>query len=175
MRVIGFDPGLRCTGWGVIEADGNRLCHVAHGTIVPDAKADVAARLLALHDGITRVLAEFTPREAAIETTLANRNATSTLKLGMARGTALLCAARGGLPITEYLPMRVKQSVVGTGHATKPQVAMMIGRLLPGAGVTSPDAADALAVAVCHSHTLTSTRRWTGQATATEQATGGAR
>lgn len=160
MRVIGFDPGLRCTGWGVIEAEGNRLRHVAHGTILSDAKADVAARLLALHDGITRVLAEFAPREAAIETTLANRNPSSTLKLGMARGTALLCAARRGLPITEYLPMRVKQAVVGTGHATKPQVAMMIGRLLPGAAVTSADAADALAVAVCHSHTMASTRRW---------------
>jgi crossover junction endodeoxyribonuclease RuvC len=160
MRVIGLDPGLRRTGWGVIEADGNRLRHVANGTVLSDPKAPLAARLMALHEGIAALLQAHRPDEAAVETTLSNRNATATLKLGMARGVALLGPALAGMPVTEYLPTVVKRSVVGTGHAAKEQVAMMVTRLLPGCAPDSADAADALAVAICHVHSVASTRRW---------------
>ena len=160
MRVIGLDPGLRCTGWGVIEAEANRLRHVANGTVESDAARDVATRLMQLHEALADVVSEFTPEEAAIEVTLANRNPVSTLKLGMARGTALLTAALAHLPVAEYQPTMVKRSVVGTGRAGKDQVAMMVRQLLPGCGVASADAADALAVAICHAHTATSRRRW---------------
>ncbi|MFQ5775230.1 MAG: crossover junction endodeoxyribonuclease RuvC [Kiloniellaceae bacterium] len=164
MRVIGLDPGLRRTGWGIIEAEGNRLCHVANGLVAPDPKGDIAGRLVVLHEGLAEVLAAFAPDEAAVEITLANRNPASTLKLGMARGTALLTAALGALPVAEYLPMVVKRAVVGTGRASKDQVAMMVERLLPGCAVEGPDAADALAVAICHAHTAASARRWAAAA-----------
>jgi len=160
MRVIGLDPGLQRTGWGVIEADGNRLRHVANGTVHSDAKMPLAARLMALHEGLAAILGAQRPDEAAVETTLSNRNATSTLKLGMARGIALLGPALVGLPVTEYLPTVVKRSVVGTGHAAKEQVAMMVVRLLPGCAPDSGDAADALAVAICHAHSAASSRHW---------------
>lgn len=160
MRVIGLDPGLRRTGWGVIEAEGNRLRHLANGTLLSDPKAALAARLMALHEGLAAILEQHAPDEAAVETTLANRNATSTLKLGMARGVALLGPALVGLPVAEYLPTVVKRSVVGTGHAAKEQVAMMVTRLLPGCAPDSEDAADALAVAICHAHTAASSRQW---------------
>lgn len=160
MRVIGFDPGLRRSGWGIIEAEGNRLRHVANGIITSDSKRDLAGRLVQLHEGISAILAQYGPEEAAVEMSLANKNASSTLKLGMARGVALLVPALSGLPVTEYLPMIVKRAVVGNGHAAKEQVAMMVGRLLPGCAIDSLDAADALAVAICHSHTAQSTRRW---------------
>ena len=160
MRVIGLDPGLRRTGWGIVEIEDNRLRHIANGLVAPEPEAEIAVRLLRLHEGIAAVLSEFTPDEAAVEETLANRNPSSTLKLGMARGTALLAAARAGLPAVEYLPTRVKKAVVGTGHAGKEQVAMMVGRLLPGSAIAGPDAADALAVAICHAHSVQSTRRW---------------
>lgn len=160
MRVLGLDPGLRRTGWGVIEVDGSRLRHVANGVVAPDPAGDLAGRLLALHEGLAAILAEFAPHEAAVEETLANRNPASTLKLGMARGTALVGAALAGIPVCEYLPMVVKKAVVGTGHAGKGQVAMMVARLLPGCDIATADAADALAVAICHAHTAASARRW---------------
>jgi crossover junction endodeoxyribonuclease RuvC len=151
VRVLGIDPGLRCTGWGVIVAEGNRLSHVANGVIRTDATQDLARRLDYLHGALGDLLRRFAPDEVAVEETLANQNPASTLKLGMARGIALLAPASAGLPIAQYLPMIVKKAVVGTGHAEKAQVAMMVGRLLPGV-VADADAADALAVAICHSH-----------------------
>jgi crossover junction endodeoxyribonuclease RuvC len=160
VRVIGLDPGLRATGWGVIEAEGSRLKHVAHGTLRSDSSCEVPARLVQLKLGIEEILREFLPDEAAVEETLANKNPASTLKLGMARGVALLAPALRGLPVTQYLPMIVKKSVVGTGHAKKEQVVMMMQRLLPGATDLSPDAADALAVAVCHAHNLETRQAW---------------
>jgi crossover junction endodeoxyribonuclease RuvC len=160
MRVLGLDPGLRHTGWGVIEAEGNHLRHVANGVVVSDAKADLAERLLQLHRGIGEVVAAHRPDTAAVEVTLANKNPSSTLKLGMARGIALLTPALAGLSVAEYLPMIVKKAVVGTGHADKQQVAMMVARLLPGCVVAKADAADALAVAICHAHYLSTRRQW---------------
>ena len=160
MRVIGLDPGLRRTGWGIVDVEANRLRHVANGVIAPDPDAPTAARLMHLHDAIAQVLRDFSPDEAAVEHTLANRNAVSTMKLGMARGTAMLASALGGLPVSEYMPTSVKKAVVGTGQATKDQVAMMVGRLLPGTTIAGADAADALAVAVCHAHSSQSLRHW---------------
>ena len=160
MRVLGLDPGLRHTGWGVIEADGNHLRHIANGVVVSDGKADLAERLLQLHRGIGEVVATYKPDTAAVEVTLANKNPSSTLKLGMARGIALLTPALAGISVAEYLPMIVKKAVVGTGHADKHQVAMMVARLLPGCQVATADAADALAVAICHAHNLSTRRQW---------------
>ena len=161
MRVIGLDPGLRRTGWGVIEAEGNRLRHLANGVVTSDSARSLAERLVQLHEGLLAVLVERAPEEAAVETSLANKNPASTLKLGMARGIALLTPALSPMPVAEYLPMIIKQAVVGTGHASKEQVAMMVGRLLPGCEIATADAADALAVAICHAHTAASARRWT--------------
>ncbi|MEO3428876.1 crossover junction endodeoxyribonuclease RuvC [Pelagibius sp. CAU 1746] len=160
MRVLGLDPGLRHTGWGVIDAEGNHLRHVANGVVVSDGKADLASRLLQLHRGIAEVVALHAPQTAAVEVTLANKNPSSTLKLGMARGIALLTPALGGLEVAEYLPMIVKKAVVGTGHADKQQVEMMVARLLPGCNPAKADAADALAVAICHAHNLATGRKW---------------
>jgi len=160
MRVIGLDPGLRRTGWGIVEVEGNRLHHIANGVVAPKVDAEIAIRLRLLYEGIADVLSQYQPDEAAVEETLANRNATSTLKLGMARGTALLAAARADLPTAEYLPTRVKKAVVGTGNAKKEQVAMMVGRLLPGCQIAGPDSADALAVAICHAHSRQTVQRW---------------
>lgn len=152
MRLIGLDPGLRNTGWGVIETDGVRLRHVADGTVHSDGGADIATRLAQLYDAIQALIATHRPDEAAVEETFVNRNPESTLKLGLARGVVLLAPAKAGLPVAEYAPKRVKKAVVGTGGADKEQVQAMIATLLPGARVKSPDAADALAVAVCHAH-----------------------
>jgi crossover junction endodeoxyribonuclease RuvC len=160
MRVLGLDPGLRQTGWGVIDAEGNHLRHVANGVVVSDGKAELAARLLQLHRGLAEVVAQHAPETAAVEVTLANKNPSSTLKLGMARGIALLTPALDGLEVAEYLPMIVKKAVVGTGHADKEQVAMMVSRLLPGCTPAAADAADALAVAICHAHNLATGRQW---------------
>ena len=160
MRVLGLDPGLRQTGWGVIDAEGNHLRHVANGIVVSDAKAGLAERLLQLHRGLLAVMAAHRPETAAVEVTLANKNPSSTLKLGMARGIALLTPALDGLAVAEYLPMIVKKAVVGTGHADKDQVAMMVARLLPGCSIAAPDAADALAVAICHAHHHSTGLRW---------------
>ena len=150
MRLIGFDPGLRHTGWGVIEADGNRLRYVADGTIRPATGGDMAARLGELHGALAEVLTEYRPGEAAVEETFVNANPESTLKLGQARGVVLLAPALFGIPVFEYAPNRVKKSVVGAGHAAKEQVQFMVARLLPGCRISGADAADALAVAICH-------------------------
>ncbi len=160
MRVLGLDPGLRRTGWGVIDAEGSRLTHVANGVITSDSKTELADRLVQLMRGVEGVLGSFQPDEAAVEVTLANKNPDSTLKLGMARGIALLTPALQGLPVGEYLPMIVKKSVVGTGHAKKEQVMMMVERLLPGCDIASEDAADALALAICHAHNRATGRKW---------------
>ena len=160
MRLIGFDPGLRNTGWGVIEADGNRLAYVADGTIRAAAGQDMASRLRDLHDGLAAVLREFEPREAAVEETFVSKNPESTLKLGQARGVVLLAPALFGIPVAEYSANRIKKSVVGAGHAAKEQVQMMVSRLLPGCRFSSADAADALAVAICHAHFAQTRERW---------------
>ena len=152
MRLLGIDPGLRVTGWGIIEAHGNRLSYVADGVVKSDAGLALAARLLQLYEGLVAVIDSFTPSEVAVEETFVNTNAASTLKLGQARGIALLVPARFGLVVAEYPPNLVKKSVVGVGHAAKGQVQMMVRTLLPGCLSTSPDAADALAVAICHAH-----------------------
>lgn len=152
MRLIGLDPGLRHTGWGVIEAVGNRLSHVADGVVKTDGACDLSTRLSQLYDGLIEIIRHYQPIEAAIEETFVNVNPTSTLKLGQARGIALLAPAHAGLVVAEYTPNLVKKSVVGTGHAAKAQVQMMVKTLLPGARIASADAADALAVAICHAH-----------------------
>jgi len=160
MRLIGFDPGLRNTGWGVIEAAGNRLTYVADGTIRPAANQGMAARLRELHDELAVVLDEFKPLEAAVEETFVNKNPNSTLKLGQARGVVLLAPALFGIPVAEYSANRIKKSVVGAGHAAKEQVQMMVSRLLPGCAFSSADAADALAVAICHAHFAQTRQQW---------------
>ncbi len=160
MRLIGFDPGLRHTGWGVIEAEGNRLRYVADGTVRPPADGDMASRLKALHDGLATVLETYRPDGAAVEETFVNVNPESTLKLGQARGVVLLAPALLGIPVAEYAPNRVKKAVVGAGHARKEQVQMMVSRLLPGCQFSSADAADALAVAICHAHYAATGQRW---------------
>ncbi len=160
MRVIGLDPGLRRTGWGVIDVAGSRLGHVANGVVESDQTRDLASRLVQLYEGLQRVLEAYEPDEAAVEATLVNKNPTSTLKLGVARGAVLLAPALFGLPVAEYLPMIVKKAVVGTGHAAKDQVAVMVRHLLPGVEIVSADAADALAVAICHTHHTQTRRRW---------------
>lgn len=152
MRLIGFDPGLQITGWGVIEAVGNRLRYVADGLVTTSPKAALAERLVELHAGLTDVIREYAPEEAAVEETFVNKNAVSTLKLGQARGIVMLVPALAGLYVAEYLPNLVKKTVVGSGHAQKEQVQMMVKTLLPGAIIAGADAADALAVAICHAH-----------------------
>ncbi len=155
IRILGLDPGLRCTGWGVVSVEGSRLVHVAHGTIRPDDKLPLSERLLALFDAVSAVLAEHAPHEAAIEETFVNNNPSSTLKLGHARAAAMIAPAKAGLLVAEYAATVVKKAVVGTGGADKTQVAFMVRRLLPTAGDPSADAADALAVAICHAHART--------------------
>jgi crossover junction endodeoxyribonuclease RuvC len=152
MRVLGLDPGLRITGWGIVDVDGNRLRHIADGVVRSDAKTTLAERLTQLHRGVLTIIAEWQPQEAAVEQTFVNKNPESTLKLGQARGVILLAPALLGLVVGEYAATLVKQSVVGTGRAAKDQVGMMVRTLLPGCMVESPDAADALAVAICHAH-----------------------
>lgn len=158
MRLIGLDPGLRLTGWGVIDVDGNRLRHVAHGVIKVPVGGALAARLNNLFDGIAAVILEHKPLEAAVEETFVNVNPASTLKLGQARGVVMVAPARAGLPVFEYAANLVKKSVVGAGHADKAQIAMMVGRLLPGV-VATADAADALAIAICHAHHRATAKR----------------
>ena len=152
IRILGIDPGLRRTGWGLIESDGNRLIHVACGSVETRERADLGARLVAIHDGLIAVIEQYAPHEAAVENTFVNGNAASTLKLGQARGIAMLVPARAGLVVSEYAPNQVKKTVVGAGHADKVQIRMMIGVLLPKADPQSEDAADALAIAICHAH-----------------------
>jgi crossover junction endodeoxyribonuclease RuvC len=152
IRVIGLDPGLRATGWGVIASDGARLVHVAHGLVRSPDKATMAERLRALHEGLAAVIAEHEPDEAAVEETFVNANAASTLKLGQARGVVMLAPALAGLDVAEYAANSIKKSVVGVGHADKAQIQAMVARLLPGIAIAGADAADALAVAICHAH-----------------------
>ncbi|RME63241.1 MAG: crossover junction endodeoxyribonuclease RuvC [Alphaproteobacteria bacterium] len=152
--MIGLDPGLQRTGWGVIEADGRRLRHIANGTVASAPKSDLAERLCELHAALSAVMAAYRPAAAAVEETFVNKNPHSTLKLGQARGIALLVPAAAGIRVAEYTPNHVKKSVVGTGHAHKTQIHAMVSMLLPGVAIAGADAADALAVAICHAHHL---------------------
>ena len=156
IRILGVDPGLRCTGWGLIEAAGNRLIHVACGSLETSERDSLSVRLVAIHDGLIGVIERYEPHEAAVEATFVNNNAAATLKLGQARGVAMLVPARHGIPVAEYAPNVVKKSIVGAGHGEKAQIRMMIGVLLPKAAPQTDDAADALAIAVCHAHHRTS-------------------
>jgi crossover junction endodeoxyribonuclease RuvC len=156
IRILGIDPGLRRTGWGLIETEGNRLIHIACGSVETSERASLSERLLVIHDGLIAVIERFQPHEAAVEATFVNANAAATLKLGQARGIAMLVPARAGLAVSEYAPNVVKKTVVGAGHGDKAQIRMMIGVLLPKADPQSEDAADALAIAVCHAHHRTS-------------------
>jgi crossover junction endodeoxyribonuclease RuvC len=158
IRIIGIDPGLRRTGWGVIEADGVRLGYVASGHVQSDSEASLAFRLRELYEGLTSVLASFAPAEAAVEETFVNENARATLKLGQARGMALLAPAMKGIRVAEYPPNLIKKTVVGAGHAEKRQIQMMVSMLLPRAKFASADEADALAIAICHANHRTSAR-----------------
>ncbi|MFD0978100.1 crossover junction endodeoxyribonuclease RuvC [Tropicimonas aquimaris] len=158
MRVIGIDPGLRTLGWGVIQVEGSRLTHVANG-LCCSAGTDLGARLLSLFEQLTEIITRFAPSAAAVEQTFVNRDGAGTLKLGQARGIAMLAPAKAGLPIGEYAPNAVKKAIVGVGHADKKQIAHMMGVHFPGVKLAGPDAADALAIAVCHAHHLQSAGR----------------
>ena len=152
IRILGIDPGLRRTGWGVIEIDGNRLSFVGCGSVEPPDSLPLANSLLAIHNGLAAVLDDFRPVEAAVEQTFVNKDGVATLKLGQARGVTMLAPAMAGIPVAEYAPNQVKKTVVGAGHADKTQILMMLKILLPKAEPKSPDAADALAIAITHAH-----------------------
>jgi crossover junction endodeoxyribonuclease RuvC len=152
VRILGIDPGLRRTGWGVVESAGNALSFVACGSVETNDKAALAERLAALHEGLAAVLSRYAPMEAAVEETFVNADSRGALKLGQARGIALLVPAQAGLKVAEYAPNLVKKSIVGAGRAEKAQVRMMIGVLLPKADPETEDACDALAIAICHAH-----------------------
>ncbi len=152
IRIIGIDPGLRRTGWGVVDCQGSRLSFVAAGTVRSDETQALAARLKQLHDGLRAVIDDHLPVEAAVEATFVNRDAAATLKLGQARGIAMLAPAQAGLAVAEYAPNQVKKTVVGAGHGAKQQIRSMVSVLLPKAVFDSDDAADALAIAICHAH-----------------------
>ncbi len=158
MRVLGIDPGLRNMGWGVIEVNGSRLSHVANG-VCKSGTGDLALRLVTLYDQLEDVIMEHGPTHAAVEQTFVNSDGAGTLKLGQARGVAMLVPARAGLPVGEYAPNTVKKAVVGVGHADKDQVAHMVKLQLPGVQLQGPDAADALAIAMCHAHHVQSADR----------------
>jgi crossover junction endodeoxyribonuclease RuvC len=160
MRVLGLDPGLRHTGWGIIDSDGGRLIHVADGIAHTEAGAPLAQRLVALFRQVTAVVERFRPDAAAVEESFVNRNPASTLKLGLARGVVLLAPAERGLPVAEYSANSIKKTVVGAGHAEKAQVALMVRRILSGPVIAAADAADALAVAICHAHHAETRRLW---------------
>jgi crossover junction endodeoxyribonuclease RuvC len=148
--ILGIDPGLNYTGWGIIEAQGNHLHYVDCGVIAPDNRVPMAERLHGLYQGVAAVIAQYQPQECAIEETFVNNNAASSLKLGQARGALLLTIAMSGLAVHEYAPTLIKKTVTGAGRAEKQQVQKMVQLLLPGCLVTSADAADSLAVAICH-------------------------
>jgi crossover junction endodeoxyribonuclease RuvC len=152
IRIIGIDPGLRRTGWGIVESDGVRLSYVGSGLLTSTADAELAYRLRELFEGIASIISSFKPHEAAVEETFVNENARATLKLGQARGMALLAPAMGGLTVAEYPPNLIKKSVVGAGHAEKHQIGAMVALLLPRAHCKSADEADALAIAICHAN-----------------------
>jgi crossover junction endodeoxyribonuclease RuvC len=159
MRLLGLDPGLRHTGWGIIDVEGSHLRYVADGAIHPKADLGLPERLVHLHHALAKVISDHRPAEAAVEETFVSQNAASTLKLGMARGVVVLVPALASLPVSEYPANLIKKSVVGVGHATKDQVQMMVRRLLPGCRLDSEDSADALAVAICHAHHAGTARR----------------
>jgi crossover junction endodeoxyribonuclease RuvC len=150
VRILGIDPGLRNTGWGLITQDGSKLSFIACGTVKSDEKKSLAERLKQLHDGLSEIVASYTPDEAAVEETFVNKDARATLKLGHARGIALLVPALAGLSVAEYAPNLVKKTIVGAGHADKDQIHMMVKVLLPKSDAKTPDAADALAIALTH-------------------------
>jgi crossover junction endodeoxyribonuclease RuvC len=152
IRIIGIDPGLRRTGWGIVESLGNSLRFVGSGTVRSDDKAALATRLCQLHDGLAEILHAAMPQEAAVEQTFVNKDAVATLKLGQARGIAMLVPARAGLVVAEYAPNAVKKAVIGVGHGDKKQIHMMVKVLLPKATFDTEHAADALAIAICHAH-----------------------
>ena len=152
IRIIGIDPGLRRTGWGVVDSEGSRLSFVAAGTVRSDDKHALAERLNQLHLGLSAVIGEHRPDEASVEATFVNRDGAATLKLGQARGIAMLVPAQCGLAVAEYAPNQVKKTVVGAGHGAKQQIRTMVSVLLPKAVFDSDDAADALAIAICHAH-----------------------
>lgn len=163
IRILGLDPGLRRTGWGMIRVEGSRLSHIAHGVIAPDDSAPLAERLNTLFDGVRAVVAAHAPDEAAIEETFVTANGASTLKLGHARAAGMIAVANAGLPVAEYAAREIKKALVGTGAADKAQVAFMVSRLLPSCGALTSDSSDALAVAIAHAHGRTA-RRLAGQA-----------
>ena len=158
MRILGLDPGLGTTGWGLIQAEGNRLSHIANGQLKTDSATPLPQRLARLADQLEALLAEHRPDSAAVEEVFVNANPQSTLKLGQARGVAIMVAARSGIAVGEYAARLVKKAIVGTGGADKAQVHAMVARLLPGAKIAGPDAADALAVAITHAHHLASAK-----------------
>jgi crossover junction endodeoxyribonuclease RuvC len=159
MKILGLDPGLGTTGWGLIEAEGNRLRHIANGQLKTDSAAELPRRLAHLADQLEALLAEHRPDSAAVEEVFVNKNPQSTLKLSQARGVALMVASRSGMDVGEYAARLVKKAVVGVGNAEKAQVHAMVSRLLPGANIAGGDAADALAVAITHAHHLATSRR----------------
>jgi crossover junction endodeoxyribonuclease RuvC len=152
IRIIGIDPGLRRTGWGIVESIGNSLRFIASGTIRSDDKAALSVRLCQLHDGLVDVIDRTAPQEAAVEQTFVNKDASATLKLGQARGVAMLAPAQAGLVVAEYAPNAVKKAVIGVGHGDKKQIHMMVKVLMPKATFDGDDSADALAIAICHAH-----------------------
>ena len=154
MRILGIDPGLHITGWGVVDYDGYHLKHVSHGTIVTKPDDSISFRLNKIYKELSNVVEDFSPKEVGIEQVFVNSNPNSSLKLGMARGAAICCAGVLGLPVSEYTPNKVKKSVVGVGHATKDQVSAMV-QILLNCGTVKLDAADALAIAICHAHNRT--------------------
>jgi len=159
IRILGVDPGLQNTGWGLIEAAGSRLAYLSCGSIRTEARTSLAERLAAIHRALTDLVEAHVPQEAAIEETFVNRDPQSTLKLGQARGAAIAALALKGLPVSEYAANLIKKTVVGVGHAEKRQVATMVRILLPASNAASPDAADALAVAICHAQHRTARAR----------------
>lgn len=161
MRLIGLDPGLRVTGWGVVDVSTGRLSHVGNGVLKSDGRAALSERLHQIHQGLIEIINIWSPDAAAVEETFVNQNPSSTLKLGQARGAVLVAAAGAGLAVAEYAPNRIKKSVVGAGHASKTQIRAMVEMLLPGCAPAGEDAADALAVAICHAHHMETQGRWT--------------
>jgi crossover junction endodeoxyribonuclease RuvC len=154
MLIIGLDPSLTCTGWGIVAKQGNRLSHVANGQIKTDPKASLSQRLVTLDSSLAEIIAHYHPETGAVEEVFVNSNAQSTLKLGQARGVCLLALARTGMPVAEYAARLVKKAIVGTGAAEKAQIQAMLGVLLPGVKLAGADAADALAVAIAHAHLM---------------------
>ncbi len=152
IRIIGIDPGLRRTGWGIVDTLGNSLRFVASGTVTSDGDMDLASRLCQIHDGLAEIIHSYKPDEAAVEQTFVNKDAVATLKLGQARGIAMLVPARAGLKVAEYAPNAVKKAVIGVGHGEKQQIHMMLKVLMPKVVFKGNDAADALAIAICHAH-----------------------